>query len=113
MRRRTYENKSTRHGYPARLDYPRPDQKKILEEAGEVAEAITENNPVNTIREALDTMQTCATLINMVLDDRNIKLDKFLIEHREKKSGLENGAQVIRITGDEQKEVGSSDDHNL
>jgi hypothetical protein len=29
-------------------------------------------------------MQTCATLINMVLDDWNIKLDKFLIEHREK-----------------------------
>jgi NTP pyrophosphatase (non-canonical NTP hydrolase) len=66
-------------------DWTIPGQiKKILEEAGEVAEAITENNPVNTIREALDTMQTCATLINMVLDDRNIKLDKFLIEHREK-----------------------------
>lgn len=58
--------------------------KKILEEAGEVAEAIGEDDPVNTIREALDTMQTCATLINMVLDDWNIKLDKFLVEHREK-----------------------------
>lgn len=58
--------------------------KKLFEEAGEVAEAVARDEPIETIREALDTMQTCATLINMVLDDWNIKLDKFLIEHREK-----------------------------
>lgn len=56
----------------------------MREEAGEVAEAVATDDPINTIKEALDTMQTCATLINMVLDDWNIKLDKFLIEHREK-----------------------------
>ena len=58
--------------------------KKILEEAGEVAEAIGEDDPVNTIREALDTMQTCATLINMVLDDYNMSLDRFVAEHEAK-----------------------------
>jgi NTP pyrophosphatase (non-canonical NTP hydrolase) len=66
-------------------DWTIPGQiKKMLEEAGEVAEAVARDEPIETIREALDTMQTCATLINMVLDDWNIKLDKFLIEHREK-----------------------------
>ena len=58
--------------------------KKILEEAGEVAEAIGEDDPVNTIREALDTMQTCATLINMVLAEWKVPLDRFLWEHEEK-----------------------------
>lgn len=58
--------------------------KKILEEAGEVAEAIAENDPVNTIREALDTMQTCATLINMVQAEWKMDLDRFLVEHTEK-----------------------------
>ena len=58
--------------------------KKILEEAGEVAEAIAEEDPVSTIREALDTMQTCATLINMVQAEWNLPIDLFLREHAEK-----------------------------
>ena len=40
------------------------------------------NDPVNTIREALDTMQTCATLINMVQVKWNVDLDSFLQEHK-------------------------------
>ena len=68
--------------------------KKILEEASEVAEAIGEDDPVNTIREALDTMQTCATLINMVLVEWEIPLEWFLWEHEEKliKKGYMGGA---------------------
>lgn len=58
--------------------------KKILEEAGEVAEAIAEEDPVNIVREALDTMQTCATLINMVQAEWKMDLDRFLVEHVEK-----------------------------
>ena len=58
--------------------------KKILEEAGEVAEAIAEDDPVNIIREALDTMQTCATLIDMVQAEWKMDLDRFLVEHTEK-----------------------------
>jgi phosphoribosyl-ATP pyrophosphohydrolase len=42
--------------------------KKILEEAGEVAEAIANQDDINTIREALDTAQTCFTLISMVME---------------------------------------------
>lgn len=58
--------------------------KKILEEAGEVAEAIAEEDPVNTIREALDTMQTCATLIDMVQAEWDMPIERFLEEHVEK-----------------------------
>ncbi len=66
-------------------DWTIPGQiKKVLEEAGEVAEAIAEADPVNTIREALDTMQTCATLINMVQAEWNLPIDRFLREHAEK-----------------------------
>lgn len=66
-------------------DWTIPGQiKKILEEAGEVAEAVAKEDPVNTIREALDTMQTCATLINMVQAEWNLVLDRFLTEHHEK-----------------------------
>ena len=66
-------------------DWTIPGQiKKILEEAGEVAEAIAEEDPVSTIREALDTMQTCATLINMVQAEWNLPIDLFLREHAEK-----------------------------
>ena len=42
------------------------------------------NDPVSTIREALDTMQTCATLINMVLAEWEVPLDRFMREHEEK-----------------------------
>jgi NTP pyrophosphatase (non-canonical NTP hydrolase) len=58
--------------------------KKLFEEAGEVAEAVTIREPIETIKEALDTMQTCATLINMVLEEWDISLDRFLTEHKEK-----------------------------
>ena len=40
---------------------------KIMEEAGEVAEAIANKDDINTIKEELDTAQTCFTLIDMVL----------------------------------------------
>jgi len=64
-------------------DWTIPSQlKKIGEEFGEVAEAVALNDPINTIREALDTMQTCATLINMEQAKWNINLDSFLQEHR-------------------------------
>ncbi len=66
-------------------DWTIPGQvKKIGEEYSEVAEAVAIADPVNTIREALDTMQTCATLINMVLDDYNMSLDRFVAEHEAK-----------------------------
>ena len=58
--------------------------KKLLEEAGEVAEAIAEEDPVGTIREALDTMQTCATLISLVQSEYNLNLARLLLEHEEK-----------------------------
>lgn len=68
--------------------------KKLFEEAGEVAEAVARDEPVNTIREALDTMQTCATLINMVLAEWEVPLDRFMREHEEKliKKGYMGGA---------------------
>lgn len=58
--------------------------KKIGEEYSEIAEAVALSNPVATIREALDVMQTCVTLINMVLLDWEMPLDRFLWEHEEK-----------------------------
>ena len=58
--------------------------KKLFEEAGEVAEAVAKEDPVNTIREALDTMQTCATLINMVQAEWNLDINRLLTEHHEK-----------------------------
>lgn len=58
--------------------------KKIGEEYSEVAEAVALNDPVNTIREALDIMQTCVTLINMVQTEWDISLDKILQEHKNK-----------------------------
>ena len=66
-------------------DWTIPSQvKKIGEEYGEVAEAVAMNDPISTIREALDTMQTCATLINMVLAEWEVPLDRFMREHEEK-----------------------------
>ncbi|HWQ74492.1 MAG TPA: MazG nucleotide pyrophosphohydrolase domain-containing protein [Syntrophomonas sp.] len=58
--------------------------KKILEEAGEVAEAVALADPVNTVREALDTMQTCATLINMVTAEYHMDVRQFVREHEDK-----------------------------
>ena len=58
--------------------------KKLFEEAGEVAEAVARDEPIETIREALDTMQTCATLIDMVQAEWKMDLDRFLTEHAEK-----------------------------
>mgnify|MGYP000848411138 FL=1 len=76
-------------------DWTIPSQvKKIGEEYGEVAEAVAMNDPISTIREALDTMQTCATLINMVLAEWEVPLDRFMREHEEKliKKGYMGGA---------------------
>ncbi len=58
--------------------------KKLFEEAGEVAEAVALEDPVNTIREALDTMQTCATLIDMVKEEWTLDLNRLIKEHHEK-----------------------------
>jgi len=58
--------------------------KKIGEEYGEVAEAVAMNDPVRTIKEALDVMQTCATLINMVQVEYNLNLDRLILEHETK-----------------------------
>ena len=79
-------------------DWTIPGQlKKLLEEAGEVAEAIAEEDPVGTIREALDTMQTCATLINMVQAEWNLPIDLFLREHAEKLA--KKGYMGVKIDG--------------
>ena len=58
--------------------------KKIGEEYSEVAEAVAMSDPVSTIREALDTMQTCATLISLVQSEYNLNLARLLLEHEEK-----------------------------
>ncbi len=58
--------------------------RKIGEEFGEVAEAIAEENPVQTIRESLDAMQTLDTLIRIVAEEYNMSLDRFYKEHEEK-----------------------------
>jgi hypothetical protein len=42
------------------------------------------NDPVRTIKEALDAMQTCATLINMVQVEYNLNLDRLILEHETK-----------------------------
>lgn len=55
--------------------------KKIGEEYSEVAEAVALGDPIATIREALDVMQTCATLINMVVKTDNMPLKRFEAEH--------------------------------
>lgn len=55
--------------------------KKLFEEAGEVAEAVAKDDPVNTIKEALDTIQTCMTLIDMVRQDYRFSMDQFVGEH--------------------------------
>lgn len=55
--------------------------KKIGEEYSEVAEAVALQDPVNIIREALDTMQTCDTLISMVSAEYRMSLKRFEQEH--------------------------------
>ena len=55
--------------------------KKIGEEYSEVAEAVALGDPIATIREALDVMQTCATLINMVVMADHMPLKRFEAEH--------------------------------
>jgi NTP pyrophosphatase (non-canonical NTP hydrolase) len=55
--------------------------KKVLEEAGEVAEAIANQDDINIIKEALDTAQTCFTLISMVQARSQINLDRLMWEH--------------------------------
>ena len=57
---------------------------KIAEELDEVREAVANNDPVNTIRELLDTIQTCHTAIAMVLIDWDMGIDRFMQEHQAK-----------------------------
>lgn len=69
----------------ARPGWTLPSQlKKLFEEAGEVAEAVAMEDPVNAVRELLDTIQTCCTAIDMVQDEWNLDLDRFMIEHVDK-----------------------------
>ena len=66
-------------------DWTIPGQvKKIGEEYSEVAEAVAMQDPDNIIREALDTMQTCWTLISMVKAEYDINIIDYLAEHGEK-----------------------------
>ena len=60
--------------------------KKIGEEYSEVAEAVALADPINAIREALDTAQTCCTLINMIIAeyDGRINFERLKREHIEK-----------------------------
>ena len=63
--------------------------KKVLEEAGEVAEAIAEGDSVNIIKEALDTAQTCFTLIDMVISQTDFEYqiwtwEQLIIQHKAK-----------------------------
>ena len=41
-------------------------------------------DPVNAVRELLDTIQACCTAIDMVQDEWNLDLDRFMIEHVDK-----------------------------
>lgn len=77
--------------------------KKIFEEAGEVAEAVANIEYEEAIKEALDTMQTCATLINMILtDDDPDELPRYLKEHTEKllRKGYVKVKQPVEIDDD-------------
>ena len=63
--------------------------KKILEETGEVAEAIALFDGTNAIKEALDTIQTNLTLIDMILDNKGMSetpafMTRMMAEHKEK-----------------------------
>lgn len=58
--------------------------KKNGEEYSEVAEAVALDNPIETIREALDVMQTCDTLISMVSAEYHLSLKRFEREHVDK-----------------------------
>lgn len=58
--------------------------KKLFEEAGEVAEAVALGDPVNTVREGLDTIQSTMTLIDMTVAEYNIDLNRLIVEHGEK-----------------------------
>lgn len=57
--------------------------KKIGEEFSEVAEAAVLGNSTTLLKETLDVMQTCCTLIKMVAEDI-IDLDVLLREHEAK-----------------------------
>jgi len=66
-------------------DWTIPGQiKKVFEEAGEVAEAIALDDWENVVRESLDTMQTCWTLISMVQANYLVEINKIFREHTEK-----------------------------
>lgn len=58
--------------------------KKIAEEYGEVCEALMNHRPVDVIRESLDCIQTHWTLINMIVNDYKLDLDRLFREHVQK-----------------------------
>lgn len=58
---------------------------KINEEYLEVVEAVKNGDPINTIKEALDLMQTAKTLIVIVAKEWGIRsLKRFMVEHFDK-----------------------------
>ena len=66
--------------------------KKVLEEIGEVSEALIEQDLIHATRETLDTIQTCHTLLEMIgaqWEEEHIEkfpLERFLEEHVKKLS---------------------------
>lgn len=54
---------------------------KITEEFEEVKEAIGNQDPINVVREALDVMQTCNTLIEIQRREYHLNINKFMVEH--------------------------------
>jgi phosphoribosyl-ATP pyrophosphohydrolase len=57
---------------------------KITEEFDEVKEAIANQDPINTVREALDLAQTAMTLIEIQRLEYNLNIPKFQAEHEAK-----------------------------
>ena len=63
---------------------PAQQLRKVVEEMGEVAQAVAEDNPIQVIRESLDAMQTYSTLIHVIAAEYAISIDKLIEEHTEK-----------------------------
>lgn len=74
---------------------------KIKEEFAEVCEAVANNDPINTVREALDLAQTAKTLIEITAAEYRLNIDKFLREHSEKlvRKGYMEGTHGTNLNG--------------
>ena len=58
---------------------------KIGEEYGEVAEAVAKGDLESAAREALDVIQTCCTMLDMIVYfDDEVDLSKLVNEHNHK-----------------------------